>query len=243
MRQLREHLGVIHDHFEGLCDPAPGEPFAMEIEFKITSEDILAIKQARPWVFGSGSVEPPPPPTPPPPTPTPQPPAQSRQIVSGDGGGGGGGAGSSTAVAPKFSVGPRTERIIADNARLGDAVGNPVAATHPLRWVMTYSLSGSDAAFFTVDEHTGQIRVKEGASLTEGGTFTFSLTARDSSGVTTSVTVAISVIEATHHWYDLNRDGTIDRDEVVAATNDYYDGLITKDEVIDLIKMYFAGYG
>ena len=51
LRQLRAHLEVIHDHFKGLYDPAPGEPFAMEIEFKITSENILAIKQARPWVF------------------------------------------------------------------------------------------------------------------------------------------------------------------------------------------------
>ena len=51
IEQLRQHLQVIHDHFEGLYNPDPDEPFAMEIEFKITSDDILAIKQARPWVF------------------------------------------------------------------------------------------------------------------------------------------------------------------------------------------------
>ena len=53
LRQLRAHLEVIHDHFEGLYNPGPGEPFAMEIEFKITSANVLAIKQARPWVFDS----------------------------------------------------------------------------------------------------------------------------------------------------------------------------------------------
>ena len=67
--QLRGHLTAIHDHFEGLYNPAPGEPFAMEIEFKITSDNILAIKQARPWVF---SVASPPPPPPPPEQPQPQ---------------------------------------------------------------------------------------------------------------------------------------------------------------------------
>ena len=51
--QLGDHLTAIHDHFEGLYNPAPGEPFAMEIEFKITSENILAIKQARPWIFSA----------------------------------------------------------------------------------------------------------------------------------------------------------------------------------------------
>ena len=61
LRQLREHLEVIHDRFAQLYDPTPGEPFAMEIEFKITSEDILAIKQARPWVFSAASQTTPPP--------------------------------------------------------------------------------------------------------------------------------------------------------------------------------------
>ena len=55
--QLRRHLEAIHDEFEELYKPCSGEPFAMEIEFKITSENILAIKQARPWVFSVPSSE------------------------------------------------------------------------------------------------------------------------------------------------------------------------------------------
>ena len=53
LTQLSQHLTVIHDHFEGLYNPESGEPFAMEIEFKITSDNKLAIKQARPWVFNT----------------------------------------------------------------------------------------------------------------------------------------------------------------------------------------------
>ena len=53
LNQLRRHLAVIHAKFTALYNPSPDEPFAMEIEFKITSENILAIKQARPWVFGT----------------------------------------------------------------------------------------------------------------------------------------------------------------------------------------------
>ena len=91
LAQLAQHLSTIHDHFHELYNPTPNEPFAMEIEFKITSENILAIKQARPWVFerASQTTTPPPPPiiVPPPPPPTPPPPP--------GGGGGGGGGGSS----------------------------------------------------------------------------------------------------------------------------------------------------
>ena len=53
IEQLRQHLQVIHEHFEGLYNPEPDKAFAMEIEFKITSDDILSIKQARPWVFSA----------------------------------------------------------------------------------------------------------------------------------------------------------------------------------------------
>ena len=51
MDQLRRHLEVIHDDFAELYGIEAGEKFAMEIEFKITSENVLSIKQARPWVF------------------------------------------------------------------------------------------------------------------------------------------------------------------------------------------------
>ena len=54
--QLAQHLTTIHDRFEALYDPATGEPFAIEIEFKITAEDILAIKQARPWIFSDATT-------------------------------------------------------------------------------------------------------------------------------------------------------------------------------------------
>ena len=55
IEQLRRYLIVIHGHFQELYGAGEGEQFAMEIEFKITSENVLAIKQARPWVFPMSS--------------------------------------------------------------------------------------------------------------------------------------------------------------------------------------------
>ena len=227
LQQLRRHLGVVHTHFKGLYNPATDESFAMEIEFKITSENILAIKQARPWVFPDAHRPPPPPPPPPPPV---------------TGGGGGGGFGPAP-VAPKFVDGFRAARSVAANARDGGSVGEPVAATHPDDLELTYSLSGADAALFNVDEETGQIRVREGAEITIGRCYTVNLTATDSAGFGAIIIVDITVMEASMGPYDRNGNDRIDRDEVLRAVSDYFKGLVEKDEVIGLIKLYFQGDG
>ena len=51
MRQLRSNLKTIHDRFETLYEVESGQDFAIEVEFKITADNRLAIKQARPWIF------------------------------------------------------------------------------------------------------------------------------------------------------------------------------------------------
>ena len=169
--------------------------------------------------------------------------ATSTTTTTSTGGGGGGGGFGPAPVAPKFADGFRATREVAENARPGDAVGVPVPATHPDDLEITYSLSGTDAASFTVDEETGQIQVKEGVELELGQTLTLNLTATDSAGFGAIIIVAIEVVEAMHHRYDANRNGNIERDEVIAAVKDYFDGDISKDEVIDLIKLYFAESG
>ena len=225
MGQLRRHLDTIHDHFDGLYD---SEPYAVEIEFKITSANKLAIKQARPWVFGNDApvvVKPKP---------------SSRPTLPVSGGGGGGGFGPAP-VAPSFADGFRTARGVAENALGGDAVGEPVLATHPDDLEIAYSLSGTDAASFTVDEETGQIRVREGVELVVGNTYSVNLTATDSAGFGAIIIVMIEVAEAAFHRYDLDGSGTIERHEVIAAIGDYFAGLIHKDGVIEVVKLYFSG--
>ena len=51
----------------------------------------------------------------------------------------------------------------------------------------------------------------------------------------------IEVTEASFSPYDLNGNDAIERDEVVMAIRDYFSGEITKGDVIELIKLYFAG--
>ena len=48
--QMREYLSVIHDEFAILYNVEGVEGFGMDIEYKVTAQDQLIIKQARPWV-------------------------------------------------------------------------------------------------------------------------------------------------------------------------------------------------
>lgn len=48
--QMRDYLTVIHDEFAVLYDVVGAEGFGMDIEYKVTAQDQLVIKQARPWV-------------------------------------------------------------------------------------------------------------------------------------------------------------------------------------------------
>ncbi len=53
--QLIDYLERIHEHYRELYGVSDlDQDFAMEIEFKITSDGDLVVKQARPWVWGAG---------------------------------------------------------------------------------------------------------------------------------------------------------------------------------------------
>ncbi len=166
---------------------------------------------------------------------------QVAQRVSGGGGGGGGGGFGPAPTAPRFTDGFRTSRELAVTAREGDAVGDPVDATHPNDDDLTYTLSGANATLFTVDAETGQVRLGQGVTLELGQTYTVNVTAVDESGTGALIIVEIEVVEGPADPYDLNGNGVIEKNEVVMAVSDYFAGLIDKETVVALLARYFAG--
>ena len=148
-------------------------------------------------------------------------------------------------TAPKFVDGFRTSRPLAVTAGVGDAVGDPVAATHPRDLAITYALSGADAALFTVDEETGQIRLGQAIPLALGQTYTVNLTATDSTGRGAIIIVVIEVVEAVfledaYHRYDLNRNSRIELDEALTAVGDYFRDVIGFDLAVEVVNLYFG---
>ena len=139
-------------------------------------------------------------------------------------------------------------RSIAETARAGEKVGGSVVAESPNGNVFTYTLSGDDAALFTIDASTGQISVRTGTDLdyeSDKRSYTLWVTATDRSGVASTVTVVVQVsdVELTGvgRDYDANNNEVIDREEAIAAVTDYFRGVISKDETIEIIRLYFAG--
>ena len=139
-------------------------------------------------------------------------------------------------------------RSIAETASAGEKVGGSVVAESPNGNVFTYTLSGEDAALFTIDASTGQISVRAGTELDyESGKrkYTLWVTATDTSGVSSTVTVVVQIadVELTGigRDYDANNNEVIDREEAIATVSDYFRGLISKDETIEIIRLYFTG--
>ena len=159
----------------------------------------------------------------------------------GSGGGGGGGGFVSTPVAPRFADGARTARSLPVTAQAGEAVGDPVAATHPNNDDLTYTLSGTNANVFAIDAETGQVRLGEGATLALGQTYTVDVTATDESGTSARVSVDIEVVVDPADPYDLNGNGAIEKEEAITAVFDYFAGTIEKEAVEALLARYRAG--
>ena len=174
-------------------------------------------------------------------------PPQTRRRSRGGGGGGGGGGGFVSGPAPTFDTGASTTIYIAGNSPEGTDVGLPVVARDANNASLTYSLGGPDAAYFTVDQTTGQIRVRAGTDLDYGSgrsAYIVQVTATTSilgsSTVTVTIKVTSAVLGKLGGEYDANRNEVIEKDEAIAAIVDYFADRITKEEAIEIIKLYFA---
>ena len=147
-------------------------------------------------------------------------------------------------VAPVFTDGESTTRSIAENTPAGDPVGAPVTANDTD--ALNYTLGGPDMALFTIDSATAQIAVGSGTSLDyEVRTdYMVTVTATDPTGASDTITVNIAVTDVSlgelGDRYDANHNERIEAAEVLQAVSDYFAGLLTADEIIEIISLYFT---
>ena len=95
-------------------------------------------------------------------------------------------------VAPEFAS-ATTSRTVAENTVAGQDIGNPVAASDANRDALTYALSGTDAASFDIDPDTGQLMTLAALDYETKATYSVTVTASDSGGLSDSIDVTITV--------------------------------------------------
>ena len=99
-----------------------------------------------------------------------------------------------TNQAPTFPS-AATTREVAENTVAGEDIGAPVAATDADNDALTYALSGTDAASFDIISATGQLQTKAALDHETKDSYTVTVTASDSGGLSDSIDVTITVTD------------------------------------------------
>ena len=111
-------------------------------------------------------------------------------------------------------------REVEENTDPGQAVGVPVVATDGDDSLLTYSLSGTDAAVFTIDS-SGQIKTRAALDYEAKRTYRVNVVATDPSNASRSVVVTINVTDVEEPLSRVTGDTMVDyaenRTDAVAA--------------------------
>ena len=87
-------------------------------------------------------------------------------------------------------------RTIPENTAEGQNIGTPVSATDPdTGETLTYTLSGDDAASFSIIESTGQLQTKANLDFENKASYTVTVTATDKEDLSDSIEVTITVTD------------------------------------------------
>ncbi len=132
---------------------------------------------------------------------------------------------------PRFPSTETGQRTVPENSRAGANIGAPVAADDPENDSLTYTLTGPDAAAFTIVTSTGQIRVKDNLDYETKASYSLTIEVhdgRDGSGATSTtiddtqaVTITVENVEEQGVvTLTTNAETILARVEVTAALED-----------------------
>ena len=136
-----------------------------------------------------------------------------------------------------------TARSVPENTGPGENVGDPVTGMNAEDGPLTYELGGADAAFFEIDAATGQIKVGPETVLDyeTRDVYVVEVIGAGPSGGVDVVLVAVMVTDVDLGTpYDRDNNELIDQDEAVEAISDHFAERITRDELLAVIRLYFA---
>ena len=97
--------------------------------------------------------------------------------------------------APSFIDGATTTRSVHENAATGWNIGGAIGATDADGDTLTYSISGTDAASFTIDSTSGQLKTSAPLDYETDDSYSVNVVASDGQGGTDSIAVTIRVTD------------------------------------------------
>ena len=99
-----------------------------------------------------------------------------------------------TNTAPSFTEGTSTTRSVAENTAANVNMGNPIAATDATNDTLTYTLSGTDAASFSIESTTGQLKTKSALDYETKSTYIVTITVSDGT-LTDTINVTVNITD------------------------------------------------
>ena len=153
-------------------------------------------------------------------------------------------------VAPEFADETAT-RSIAENTAADTAIGDPVAAIDSNGDTLAYTLEGTDAASFSIDGSTGQLRTSATLNYEAKSSYSVVVRATDPAGESDTIEVTIDVTDVVNEaptaveTYDTNGTAGIQIDELFDAIDAYFDESVdlSIDDLFEIIDAYFANNG
>lgn len=105
--------------------------------------------------------------------------------------------------APVFVEGTTTTRSVAENTGSGVNIGNPVSARDADNDTLIYSLGGTDAASFSIDSSTGQLRTQAPLDYEVKSTYSVIISVSDNNLGVDKIAVTILITDITE--VEINR--------------------------------------
>ena len=96
---------------------------------------------------------------------------------------------------PVFTDGTSTTRSVAENTPANTNIGSAVTATDADTDTLTYTLSGTNAASFSIDSRTGQLKTAASLDYETKNTYSVTITATDQKGLKANIAVTIQVTD------------------------------------------------
>ena len=124
-------------------------------------------------------------------------------------------------------------------------IGSPVVVMDDADDTLTYTLGGADAASFGIIASSGQLQTKAPLDYETKASYSVEVTATPPSGVSESIPVTIMVEDVSlgevGDTYDTDHNEKINKQEAIEAVRDYFRDLLSKEDTIGVIRLYFAG--